>query len=266
MNREKFFAIYWKLQSIVAPGLKYSQDIYEEVLTQNCVNGIRWLDLGCGHHLLPPWRLEQEKVLISKAKLIVGIDFDYLSLTKHKTIINKLRGDVTTLPFPDDTFDLVTSNMVFEHLGDPENQLKEISRVLVRGGKLIFHTPNIVGYSTLFARMIPEIIKDKLVYILQGREEEDVFPAYYRINSQSKIKKIAVASGFNILQIKMNIRKRTQQFQVKARRPLLACHLYPVCTNSYTQSSVSVDISPAISRLSSGSDFTSVMVWGVRWY
>jgi SAM-dependent methyltransferase len=203
MNAELYYKIYWKLQSILAPGLKFSQDIYEEVLNEHCTDAIKWLDLGCGHNLLSPWRLEQENALTSKAKLLVGIDFDYLSLTKHKTIRNKLRGSITVLPFPDNTFDLITSNMVFEHLDDPEKQLKEISRVLVKGGKLIFHTPNSFGYSTVLARMIPGVIKDKLVYILQGREEDDVFPAYYRINSRSRIRKVALASGFNVLQLRM---------------------------------------------------------------
>src|SRR3972149_5687544 len=136
MNKQIFYNIYWKLQQIIAPGLKYSQNIYEDVLNDYCTNTIKWLDLGCGHHLLPPWRLEQEKVLISKAKLIIGIDYDYLSLTKHKTIKNKLRGDITELPFPDNTFDLITSNMVFEHLDNPEKHLKQISRALSKGGKL----------------------------------------------------------------------------------------------------------------------------------
>jgi len=203
MNRQVFYNIYWKLQSIVAPKLKYSQDIYEDVLNEHCKKDLKWLDLGCGHHLLPPWRLEQEKVLISNAKLMVGIDYDQLSLTKHNTINNKLRGDITELPFKDNTFDLITSNMVFEHLDNPEKQLEEISRVLVKGGKLIFHTPNSFGYPTILSRMIPEVIKNKLVYLIDGRIDEDVFPAYYRINSPLKIRHSANSSGFNILKIKM---------------------------------------------------------------
>jgi len=204
MNREIFHKIYWKLQSIIAPGLKYSQTIYEDVLNAYSKKSFKWLDLGCGHQLLPSWRFEQEiKLINSKEKLIIGIDYDYLSLTKHKTIVNKIRGNITKLPFSDSTFDLITSNMVFEHLDNPEEQLKEISRVLSKGGKLIFHTPNKLSYSTLAAMLIPESIKDRLVYILQGRKEEDVFPAYYKINSPSKIKEIAALSGFNISKIKM---------------------------------------------------------------
>lgn len=203
MNQQILYSIYKKLQSIIAPGLKYSQSIYEEVLNEYCDNSVKWLDLGCGHHLLPPWRLEQEKLLISKANSVFGIDYDYLSLTKHCTIKNKLRGDITRLPFADHSFDLITSNMVFEHLDDPEKQLKEVSRLLSKGGKLIFHTPNSCSYATLMARIIPEYIKGKLVFILQGRKEEDIFPAYYRINSPTKIKELARLSGFNVVEIKL---------------------------------------------------------------
>jgi len=203
MDRQVFYKIYKKLLSFIAPKLKYSQNIYEDILNEHCTGAITWLDLGCGHHILSPWRLAQERVLTNKAKLVIGIDYDYLSLTKHKTIKNILRGDIGKLPFPDNTFDLITSNMVFEHLDNPKDQLEEILRVLSKGGKLIFHTPNNLGYSTLLAKMIPEIIKGKLVYILQGREEEDLFPAFYRINSPLTIRNIAIASGFNVSKIKM---------------------------------------------------------------
>ena len=114
------YRLYWKLESIIAPGLKYSQSIYEDVLNENCIDSDIWLDLGCGHHLLPKWRIEHEKELVSKAKVIVGIDYDHLSLTKHQTITNRVRGDISNLPFPDNTFDVITANMVFEHLDNPE--------------------------------------------------------------------------------------------------------------------------------------------------
>jgi ubiquinone/menaquinone biosynthesis C-methylase UbiE len=203
MNRRIFHKIYWRLEPIIAPALKDSQSIYEEVLTEHSVKSVRWLDLGCGHHLLPPWRFEQEQMLISKVQFLVGIDYDYLSLTKHATIKNKIRGDITRLPFPDNTFDLITSNMVFEHLSNPQEQLREISRVLSKGGKLIFHTPNNLSYSTLMARIIPDSIKNKLVYLFEGRKEEDVFPAYYRINHPSRIRQYAEMTGFNIVRIKL---------------------------------------------------------------
>ena len=142
--------------------------------------------------------------------MVVGLDYDHLSLTKHQTITNRVRGSISRLPFPDATFDLVTSNMVFEHLDNPVVQLQEVHRVLRPGGRLVFHTPNKYGYATWLAQMVPEALKDKFVYFFQGRKEEDVFPAYYRINAPSHISALAEKAGFRVLEIQSLI--STAQF------------------------------------------------------
>lgn len=205
--RDLCFNIYWWLQKYIAPELQYSQAIYEKILDEHCVTKIKWLDLGCGHQILPSWRLEQENKLVNIPKLIVGLDYDWLSLSKHKTIKQLVRGDITYLPFPDNTFDLITSNMVFEHLDNPKQQLSEIYRILKVGGKLILHTPNKLGYTTLMARlmarMTPEKIKARLIYILEGRKEDDVFPVFYKINSPSEINRLGTESGFKIVKLKL---------------------------------------------------------------
>ncbi|MCB9252300.1 MAG: class I SAM-dependent methyltransferase [Flavobacteriales bacterium] len=46
-------------------------------------------------------------------------------------------GDVHFLPFKDETFDIVTSWEVFEHLHSPWIVIKEINRVLKPGGRLV---------------------------------------------------------------------------------------------------------------------------------
>jgi SAM-dependent methyltransferase len=48
-------------------------------------------------------------------------------------------GDATTLPFPDDAFDLVMAIEVFEHLPDPDAALAELARVC--SGSLIASVP-----------------------------------------------------------------------------------------------------------------------------
>jgi len=95
--------------------------------------------------------------------------------------------------------------MVFEHLQEPENQLSEISRILKPGGTLIFHTPNIFGYTTLIARLIPAFIKAKLIHFLEARKEEDVFPTYYRINSVRSINQAAASAGLEIRDIHLTV-------------------------------------------------------------
>lgn len=48
-----------------------------------------------------------------------------------------------TIPFPDATFDIVVSNMVFEHVVDIGATLEEVSRVLAPGGKLLCLFPTL---------------------------------------------------------------------------------------------------------------------------
>ena len=51
-----------------------------------------------------------------------------------------------SLPFSDDTFDIVTCTEVLEHLKDPFNAIAHISRVLKTGGKAVITTPNIMNW------------------------------------------------------------------------------------------------------------------------
>ena len=108
------------------------------VLFSQSNNASKWLDLGCGHQLLPSWRLEQERSITKKVSCLIGLDYDYYSVHNHRTIKHLVQGDISRLPFVAETFDLVTANMVFEHLSDPENQLREIFRILKPGGSLVF--------------------------------------------------------------------------------------------------------------------------------
>jgi SAM-dependent methyltransferase len=180
----------------MAPQLQYSQNIYEDVLKQYANPRSAWLDLGCGHSLLSHWRFEEEEKIVNVPEILVGFDYDLQSLKNHQTIQLKVKGDISHLPFKAGSFDLVTANMVFEHLMLPETQMLEINKSLKPDGVLIFHTPNVWGYSTIFARLIPEKIKSAIIYFLQDRKEEDVFPTYYRINSIFRIERCAKSAGF----------------------------------------------------------------------
>ena len=53
------------------------------------------------------------------------------------------------------------------------------------------------------ARLVPEVIKSKIIYFLDEREDDDVFPAFYRINSMRTINKIAKQARFQIEKIKL---------------------------------------------------------------
>ncbi len=197
------YRLYTKLASAITPDLRFSQSIYEDVLRSTVTPSSVWLDLGCGHQLLPSWRSEEEKQIVQKCKSVVGLDPDLSSLKRHATIIRKVAGDISALPFPDAFFDMVTANMVVEHLKYPENQFSEVRRVLKPGGVFVFHTPNAFGYPVLMARLVPRTLRRKLAHLLDGRAEEDVFETYYRANSRKEIRRIASRSSFEVQEIRM---------------------------------------------------------------
>jgi ubiquinone/menaquinone biosynthesis C-methylase UbiE len=203
MNRQTLYSIYGKLERLIAPKLRYSQYLYEEAIRTSLEAGAFWLDLGCGHQVLPPWRASQEKQLVGNAGLVVGFDYDMPSLRKHRSIRNRVRGDIGFLPFPDKSFDLVTANMVIEHIAKPQIQLGEVCRVLRPGGLFVFHTPNAWGYSTILARLLPEFLKGRLAQLLDDRPPEDVFKTFYLANTERRIRHLADQTGFQVEQVRL---------------------------------------------------------------
>ena len=67
----------------------------------------------------------------------------------HDAQIKILHHDIETerIPFPNEYFDTVLLVDVIEHVINPIAVLQEINRVLVQGGKLYIHTPNIAKWT-----------------------------------------------------------------------------------------------------------------------
>jgi SAM-dependent methyltransferase len=203
--RNRLFQVYWKLREVIAPELVNAQYLYEEVLGRNVFSETSWLDLGCGHQLLPFWRAEEERILVEKCASIVGLDRELPALHKHRSVRFLVAGDASTLPFKNQQFDLVTANMVVEHLSNPNLQFHEINRVLKPGGIFIFHTPNALGYPAAFTNWIPPGLRHRLAYLLDGRQKEDVFETHYLANSRPAITELAKPNGFEVEKIRLSV-------------------------------------------------------------
>lgn len=99
--------------------------------------GTRILDLGCGEGIT----LEKLFNSFPKAK-VWGIDADSENISIcNSNYLPILRGSLYSLPFPDETFDSCLLLEVIEHLEEPTKALREISRVLCLGGRLIVVYP-----------------------------------------------------------------------------------------------------------------------------
>ena len=95
----KYNLNFSELQKRFATEIEYSQLKYEKVLKKYVKNGIKWLDLGCGHSILPDWGKNEEASIRNGCSLICGLDYEYESLLKNESIQHKVRGDISKLPF-----------------------------------------------------------------------------------------------------------------------------------------------------------------------
>src|SRR5690348_12140942 len=201
--RRRMDAFYNLMREIITPGLRNSQFAYKEKLQSYLKSGHRWLEVGCGQQLLPAWMPHAatiERQIISSCRHIVGVDPDFNSLSQHAGIRDKVCAFVNQLPFSNDCFDLVTANMVLEHIADPESTVREIARVCKPGGIFIFHTPNAHGYSTLVTSLIPDPLIPRLSHFLLGRQPADVYPTHYRLNTRAAIAGAAARQGLEIVE------------------------------------------------------------------
>jgi len=99
-------------------------------------NDHRILDAGCGEGVLVKKYKEQ-------GRNISGIDLNYQSELV-------LMGDILSMPFDDNSFEVVLLLDVFEHLQFLQQPfaLKEIKRVLASNGTLVISIPNLAHFSS----------------------------------------------------------------------------------------------------------------------
>lgn len=100
------------------------------------------------------------------------------------------------LPFADDSFDLIVSNNVFEHVADAEQVAGELLRILKPGGVLCASTPNKFGYVALAAMLVRNARHaDVLKRVQPHRLAIDVFPTLYRMNTPAALRRLFGKAG-----------------------------------------------------------------------
>ncbi len=178
-----------------------AEDFYRRRLLDIVDSETEWLDLGCGRMLLRWWlpngdRDQQE--LSRRCRRLVGVDAVAEDVRANPYLHEAYVADCHRLPFADGSFNLLTAQMVVEHIEHPEQFLAECTRLLKPGGRLLFITPNLLHYQIFLASLIPDAIKRPLTSWLEGRAEHDIFKTYYRMNTPSRVRKLAESTGFRV--------------------------------------------------------------------
>lgn len=130
----------------LVPGIPGMDDLYQAGLAKyqfaaQYSKGAVVLDAGCGSGY-------GSSLLCKKgAKKVVAIDksgkaIDFAKSHYKKRCIEFTMMDCTKMSFENNSFDSVVSFEVIEHIQSPRDYLKEIRRVLKKGGYFILSTPN----------------------------------------------------------------------------------------------------------------------------
>jgi SAM-dependent methyltransferase len=101
-------------------------------------------------------------------------------------------GDgASALPFADDTFDVIVSLAVFEHIADAGRTARELARVLKPGGWVCAVTPHEWSYVAVGSRLVPNRMhKAVLANLKIRRGGTDVFPTHYRMNTLAALARL----------------------------------------------------------------------------
>jgi SAM-dependent methyltransferase len=193
LNVEEAREQCWEIFKREYPGYVNEDELYLRKIRALLPPRAHVLDAGCG------WELPFARQIAGQAEEVIGVD---LGITYQSELANvkAIEADLERLPFPDARFDLVMSRSVLEHLERPRPVFEEIARVLKPGGKFVFLIPNAWDYVSVISWMVPNRLHGAIVEKIQGRDQRDTFPAFYRANSLPTLRQLCRRSGMRLVE------------------------------------------------------------------
>jgi ubiquinone/menaquinone biosynthesis C-methylase UbiE len=160
----------------------------------------RILDVGCGTGIVA----RQLRTRLGGGVPIAGVDASADMIAMARSLapeLQWLQADAMQLPFDDSSFELVVSQQMLQFVADPLAALREIRRVLVRGGKLVAATWRPRHEQPLF-EVLGQIAERHL-----GTPSEKRFA----LGDDTRLHELLVEAGF--ASIRIDVVTRTDRFR-----------------------------------------------------
>lgn len=164
----------------------------------NISSGDVVLDLGCGPGL---WTSLLAEKVNSKGRVVgLDVDTDFINYAKNNLAVNDLnevidfhQGNFYSVPFEDDTFDLVFLGNCFAYVTDHQKVLEEQKRITKRNGRVA--VKDFDGSVIVVNPINPELTLKVLAATAQSLKDNPLNPPFDNFSGR-KLQGVMLNAGF----------------------------------------------------------------------
>jgi ubiquinone/menaquinone biosynthesis C-methylase UbiE len=137
--------------------------------------------------------------IAAHARTLAGVDPDRAKLERNPFVSERYYATLEDADIPSESFDVLYSIFVFEHVIDEDRFVAAASRILKPGGSMYFITPNGHHYFAILSQLFSRLrMQRQVLGMVRTKEliESYHYPAVYRLNKPKDIERIGRKHGF----------------------------------------------------------------------
>jgi SAM-dependent methyltransferase len=174
-------------------------------MRRECAQPYRALNLGAGPGDLPGSENFTIRDMRCARGIVSGCDPDPEVLKNAQLDEALVMERPSVIPFPDESFEVVYSDYVLEHVEFPKLLVAEVWRVLKPGGSFFFRTPNAWHYVSIAALLLPHWVHRHVANRVRGlgADSHEPYPTFHRMNTRWILHRLCLGGGFRDMEVVM---------------------------------------------------------------